>query len=336
MTQPLRLRDQVLSATELKAHAPARNRYHFNASNSAISEDLPMSNRASSGVLKGVILTEKSASGVITHMTNAVAMKDFIVETSVEPCVRMLLFFDGENRFQYGPHTVTFSKDSQRAKVVVVRETAPCRMQIRQGDRRCGLYISVPLNWFAQQGLHGQGLQRILSSHLSISDWSLPRHLWLQARQLLDAPTSSPAGKLGREAFALSLLSEWLLSLEDSTQESMGFDSRQGLRFCQLMAQEECWSLSLDDIGHQLGMSTATLQRYAHEHLGMSLTQYLRKQRLNQACRALYLEQVSIMEAALVAGYNHPNNFSAAFKRQFGVSPNEVTQHSLNALLSSH
>ncbi|MBJ7552183.1 helix-turn-helix transcriptional regulator [Marinomonas ostreistagni] len=336
MTQTTRLKDQIVNATELQEQAPNVNRYHF-AKTKGVKQPLASGDQKSKHpVLKGSILTERSASDVVIHMTNAIAMQDFMVETKIEPCVRIILFFEGENRFQYGPHSVTFHKDSQRAKVVTVREVAPCHMSIRNGDRRCGLYVSVSPAWFAEQGLNSAALEQRLAEHLSVSDWSLPRHLWLHARKLLDAPASSATAKLAREAFAMSLIAAWLDSLEEQSSEQAGHDSRQGLRFCQLLAQEESWSMSLEEIGHQLGMSAATLQRYAHDHLGMSLTQYLRKQRLAQACQVLYREHASISEAALLAGYNHPNNFSAAFKRHFGVSPNEVHQYSLNALLTRH
>ena len=336
MTQTARLKDQIVNVTELRAHAPNVNRYHFSQSQQAKQPVSPRGILSKHPVLKGSILTERSASGVVIHMTNAVAMQDFMVETKIEPSVRIILFFEGENRFKYGPHSVTFRKDSQRAKVVTVRDAAPCHMSIRNGDRRCGLYVSVSPKWFAEQGLNSAALEQRLAEHLSVSDWSLPRHLWLHARKLLDAPIDSASAKLGREAFAMSLIASWLGTIEEQSTAQAGHDSRQGLRFCQLLAQEESWSMSLEQIGHQLGMSSATLQRYAHDHLGMSLTQYLRKQRLAQACQALYQEQISITEAALMAGYSHPNNFSAAFKRHFGVSPNEIHQCSLNALLTRH
>lgn len=336
MSQVTRLKDQVVLETELRAHSTNANQYQLSVPKRPKKASEAQASSISHPVLKGAILTEQGESGVVIHMTNAVAMQDIIVNTQIEPCVRILLFFEGQNRFRYGTHSVVFTKDSQRAKVVTVSEAAPCYMSINKGDRRCGLYVSVSPEWFTKHKLSSAALNKRLAEHLSVTDWSLPRYLWLQARKLLDFPEMSPIGKLAREAFALSLLTAWLASLEEKRTEQVGYDSRQGLRFCQLLAQEESWSMSLDQIGHELGMSAATLQRYSRDHLGMSLTQYLRKQRLNQACKALYREQVSITEAAIMAGYNHANNFSVAFKRQFGVSPNEISQYSLNRLLTHH
>lgn len=334
MAQVIRMKDRLVDSAELKAHAPTRNQYHF-----PLLKNVPLSKAITSKpMLKGSILTEQSDSGMVVHITNAEAMQSFIVDTQIQPCIRIILFFEGENRFCFGQQNVTFEKDCQRARIVMVTREAPCRMDIRKGDRRSGLYVSVGLDWFSQQGIESDVLNTLLAQQtLNIQPWALPRYLWLQARNLLDLPVDSQISRKQREAFGMSLMMAWLWSVEEQARmDHEGHDSRQAQRFCQLLAQEESWSMTREQLGDRLGMSHATLQRYAQEHLGMSLNQYLRKQRLVQACQALYENTVSITEAAALAGYNHSTNFSAAFKRQFGVSPAAVHHYSLNALLSKH
>lgn len=287
-------------------------------------------------VLRGTVLTEKSASGMLVHLVDALAMQDFTVEAGVSPCLKITIFFEGETRFQFGDQTLTLQKDSQQAKVMTISRDEACRMRIEEGDRRYGLYVAVTPEWFRSQGFTDNTLLQRLQAHLSIQDWALPRHLWLHARKLLEQPDTSKKGRLMREGFGVALIGEWLASLEEATTHSVPAVNRQVQRFVQFLSDESSWDLSMAAIGDRLGMSAATLQRYAREHLGMSLSQYLRKQRLNRACQALHRGEASIMEAAHIAGYSHPNNFTVAFKRQFGVPPTEVHQRSLNSLLTRY
>lgn len=289
-------------------------------------------------VLRGSILTEKSLSGMVVHVIDALAMQTFCVQAQMQPALKITLFFEGNTHFEFGQASLHLPSNGQLANVLTIRDETECRMHIKEGDRRYGLYVAVTPDWFARQGLDSERLQARLNKHLTLQQWALPRHLWLHARKIIEQPELSASARLGREGFGFALIAAWLASLEESlpAKERTHSDKRQVQRFCQFLSEEESWLLSLDEIGHQLGMSAATLQRYAREHLGMSLTQYLRKQRLNRACQGLHRGQLTIMDAALLAGYNHPNNFSVAFKKQFGVSPTEVHECSLNSLLTRH
>ncbi|WP_051436213.1 helix-turn-helix transcriptional regulator [Marinomonas ushuaiensis] len=124
-------------------------------------------------------------------------------------------------------------------------------------------------------------------------------------------------------------MSNWLDATENKEVDNIKPESRRVYQFRDLMASDEVLTMSLSGISNQLGMSSATLQRNAHEHLNMSVTQFLRIRRLELAKKALYQDGVSIIDAALLAGYNHSSNFTTAFKRQFGVSPTEAYRLSM-------
>lgn len=55
---------------------------------------------------------------------------------------------------------------------------------------------------------------------------------------------------------------------------------------------------------------------------------YIRHRRLNIARQHLERGLVSITEAAYEAGYQHPSNFTNAFKKAFGVPPHALAKHS--------
>ncbi|QTG98088.1 helix-turn-helix transcriptional regulator, partial [Vibrio furnissii] len=66
---------------------------------------------------------------------------------------------------------------------------------------------------------------------------------------------------------------------------------------------------------------TSNLQRRFKQQMGMTVANYVRQRRLNNARQQLERGYVTITEAAYEAGYHHPSNFTAAFKKAFGESP---------------
>lgn len=79
--------------------------------------------------------------------------------------------------------------------------------------------------------------------------------------------------------------------------------------------------LTLDEIALQLGASVSTLQRYFKTKHQLTLKEYIRNQRLEQARRHLIFEDKTVGEASYLAGYNHVSNFVSAFKKYFSITP---------------
>ncbi|MFZ3407004.1 helix-turn-helix domain-containing protein [Vibrio chagasii] len=86
--------------------------------------------------------------------------------------------------------------------------------------------------------------------------------------------------------------------------------------------------LSLESIARRFSMSVSNLQRRFKQSYNLTINGYIRHRRLDIA--RLHLERglVSITEAAYEAGYQHPSNFTNAFKKAFGVPPHELAKHS--------
>lgn len=86
--------------------------------------------------------------------------------------------------------------------------------------------------------------------------------------------------------------------------------------------------LSLESIASKFSMSISNLQRRFKQSYNLTINGYIRHRRLDIA--RLHLERglVSITEAAYEAGYQHPSNFTNAFKKAFGVPPHELAKQS--------
>ncbi len=86
--------------------------------------------------------------------------------------------------------------------------------------------------------------------------------------------------------------------------------------------------LSLESIAGRFSMSISNLQRRFKQSYNLTINGYIRHRRLDIARQHLERGLVSITEAAYEAGYQHPSNFTNAFKKAFGVPPHALAKHS--------
>ncbi|PMG45987.1 AraC family transcriptional regulator [Vibrio lentus] len=87
--------------------------------------------------------------------------------------------------------------------------------------------------------------------------------------------------------------------------------------------------LSLESIASKFSMSISNLQRRFKQSYNLTINGYIRQRRLDIARQHLERGLVSITEAAYEAGYQHPSNFTSAFKKAFGVPPHALVKSSV-------
>jgi AraC-like DNA-binding protein len=88
----------------------------------------------------------------------------------------------------------------------------------------------------------------------------------------------------------------------------------------------------IDTIAESLNQSRRTLQRSLAEQ-GLSYSQLLTDVRVRQAVRSLESTDRPITEIAYVLGYTEAANFTRAFRRRFGVSPQAFRDNAKKAQL---
>ncbi|QEW18033.1 Regulatory protein PchR [Marinibacterium anthonyi] len=79
--------------------------------------------------------------------------------------------------------------------------------------------------------------------------------------------------------------------------------------------------LGLDQLESHFHLNRRSLQRMFKQRFGVTLSDFIRQERLKSACRALQDGGTSIARAAHLAGYTSAANFTTAFRREFGVPP---------------
>ncbi|WP_163133932.1 AraC family transcriptional regulator [Agarivorans sp. Alg241-V36] len=77
---------------------------------------------------------------------------------------------------------------------------------------------------------------------------------------------------------------------------------------------------NLNQLATELGMSTATLKRKL-DRQGVNFTQLVEQEKFKWACELLSETSLSISQISSHLAYNHPSNFSRAFKHYSGEAP---------------
>lgn len=79
--------------------------------------------------------------------------------------------------------------------------------------------------------------------------------------------------------------------------------------------------LQLDIIAGQINVSQRQLLRIMRSALNESLYAYVARQRMERAVLYMQMEETNLTQLAEKVGYDNPQSFSKAFKKQFGIPP---------------
>ena len=83
-------------------------------------------------------------------------------------------------------------------------------------------------------------------------------------------------------------------------------------------------SLQLADLSAHAGISDFHFNRIFKTVTGTTLKQYVLGRKLTNALEQLRSTNKSVTEIAMDVGFDYPEVFSRAFKKQFGLSPTNI------------
>ncbi|MDX4956136.1 helix-turn-helix transcriptional regulator [Delftia acidovorans] len=156
--------------------------------------------------------------------------------------------------------------------------------------------------------------------------WSLPEHLAVSLRQLLDGVWSGSLARLHREGIALQVLA---CALQAHAQPRPAPSprihprDRRGLeRVRECMDAAPGQAHSLDDLARLACMSPTTLREKFQAAYGQTVFGWLRERRM-QLARERLAQGWSVQEAADCVGFQHASNFATAFRQRFGHAPSQ-------------
>lgn len=246
-------------------------------------------------------------------------------------------FSVGGRRYQLGAHP----EWKAEVTATVVPEGELMSRHMSEGMAVTKANVFVERNWLeahCHQSQPRQELAELMSNGVRVMQWQPSAALEAVAQQFLMAkPPASLVETLSAERQTIELLTlclgELLQQQEvvSGVQESCSDVTETAEAEPQSLREriDACMEQGPADLKHLaacLGVSVSTLQRRFKMAYGQTVVDYVRQQRLQQAKVALAVGQVSIGEAAYMAGYNHSSNFVAAFKKRFNVTPSQLLE----------
>ena len=79
--------------------------------------------------------------------------------------------------------------------------------------------------------------------------------------------------------------------------------------------------LRVSDIANAVFLSRSRLSQYFREQTGMTITDYIRKEKIQEAQRMLSMSTRPISQISMLLGFSSQSHFTRIFKQQTGVTP---------------
>lgn len=86
-------------------------------------------------------------------------------------------------------------------------------------------------------------------------------------------------------------------------------------------------TLRMSDLANHIGVSTGHFHRAFRTTTGRTPLQFIHEIKIQQACRWLIAQNISVSETALRTGFVSPSHFARVFRRHTGVTPSKYCRH---------
>ncbi len=288
-----------------------------------------------SDIVDGAIAVEKCRSGILVHTTATTELADGEIETQLPAGIRFGVVLEGALRFRVGAEPVDVAAGSDDSFFIALSAADTLRRTLNRGAFVRKAIVAVDDAWLRAR--FGDELESLppmpRETNAAVTRWRSSSALKQIAADLAGHEEYDGALRdLYLESKALEFLARCMLELSqavppvsaavasDARDERDGQSARRiRRRVDERLAANEI--VDLAELAKSLGMSASKLQRKFKRYFGETVFGYVRRNRLEFARNALASRHVSVAEAAYLSGYNHTSNFSAAFKRAFGVAP---------------
>ncbi|WP_020410148.1 helix-turn-helix domain-containing protein [Hahella ganghwensis] len=285
--------------------------------------DLP----PTSQMMDGKYIMARYASGMLVHANDVMELTSLDTVFEKPPGLTVSIILGGEiefwlnSRHQY-IHTETRPKTYGFA--IAAQEPYQIRRCLRQGRYLRKVNISVDQGWLERQFgdclLSQKEVSCLFTEPHRYWQWQASARLAELSEQILyPQPTTPLLQNLFVESRALDILGSAIAQIVDQSYRGPGCGRVESAKeYIDANLQS---IVSLDDVATQAGMSVSTLQRQFKQRYGQTVVNYMRQRKLELARTALNREELSIGEAAFLAGYRHTSNFVTAYKRAYGHTP---------------
>ena len=292
-------------------------------------------------VLRGNIGFLKLQDGLSVHFSNAEDLHDLMIEVDCEPRLCVAIFLEGSVDAKIGAFRIPMPNFDEAAQhwepVAMIYSQTELERFVRLAQRGVCLKkvtITISPSWLSEisecKSHDFAKIRTFAARHLANHIWRPSSHAIALAEQIINTPaTPYFLTRLYVESRVLGLVEEAFREICDAEKQKYPSNLRPQDRQ-RLQAVEDYLNahlgelVSADKLAAEVGLSANTLQRLLTNAMGLSTSRYIRWYMLEKARQALKRDNVSIANAAHLAGYSSQANFTTAFKRCFGLTPSAV------------
>jgi AraC family transcriptional regulator len=161
-----------------------------------------------------------------------------------------------------------------------------------------------------------------LARHWNVID----RHIMtLLVAMTTDLDQGSPSGRLYGEslanALAVYLLGRYAVRRRVPTVPKGGLPLYRLRRVLDYIGDNLTEDVSLSELAELAGMSAHHFAELFKKSMSCAPHRYVLQQRIERAKNALHDPKCSVLEAAVLSGFQNPSHFARMFRRFVGVSP---------------
>lgn len=264
------------------------------------------------GVADGACLCREFSAGLLVHAIDGMEPEHQDVSIGKPPGLTICIVLES-------------------ARCIALSSGTPYELirHFQQGRPLRKIIVAVEWDWLAQRHAYCsaslQCINALRAQSTGYWEWPASPQLVGLGEQLLASTKAPPLIRHFQvESRALDILSDALLELDQQQAQPV----TRGIERAHAYIERNLQNISsLEELARHVGMSVSSLQRQFKQTYRQTVVNYLRRRKLEMARAALSREDMSIGEAAYIAGYSHTSNFVTAYKRQFGHTPGAVGQH---------
>ena len=243
----------------------------------------------------------------------------------VKPGLFLSIVLEGTGRGGTSDGIDRHSYCDNQMLAMAVREPTHCNGDAPGGSHMRAVGVAFPLPSIQRLGLDREFVDLFRMTErpvLSMKLQATPRIQALAGEMLVPTIEGEP-GRLLLKAQATEVLARSLCSLRHHVELDPPIGNKR-LRLQSVkdfMDADPSYPWSIAELARRAGSSRRTFNVQFRAAYGVSANDYLRNKRLVLAREALVHQNLSVTEAAYIAGYSNPANFATAFRKYFGSAP---------------
>jgi len=293
--------------------------------------------KQSLALIEGDLISYQADNSFILHGGKTKELVDFQVLATAKKSLCITILLEGKLDFGYDDLNFIYdANDQPRAVIVSLARSVSFRRTLYKNNQVTKLNLILPHEWVAQRILSNDNFSKLVNQHLAHFELQINHEIMsLTSNIIKSSAPASVVEQMQLESLTQQLLLQVFMQLNDTTGVGISLKSADsGLetltydpvldRLVSYIETNLDQAMTVSDLAKFSAMSISSLQHKFKSSLGISLLSYIRRRRLTIAKQQLESGLMTISEAAYNAGYRHPSNFTNAFKKVFGIPPQDL------------